>query len=1085
FSLIQSTDGRWSISNPRVEGEIRDFQARLDEAEKLFNVRSLIAISGGLDAILQFLSKVTSNQSTLIIVLERLEKTQEEHSKRILMEEERRRFLEEELRAHIIQNPTYVTQEKHPCDTDTRMEMLDEIRTWIDDISKDTSKNFLWLVGPPGCGKSAIAASIARECKSRDVLGAQLFINRNDSNTTNPNKYFPTVSREIAKQSESVEQHLHDALKGRSFSIETPRQAADLFIHTLTKAAFDKPDRPIVVIFDGLDETHRERLEDTATIFSQLFSKLPDYSNAKVLITSRPEDEILKSFRNTAYRHHVQELAIDIADWSSHRDVKTYLERRLTDIAKKRCLSSAVWPGDDRLEKLVERASGLFIWAVTASNYIDVQLRLRGREVLNNILDQFDNKAMMEINTLYRTILEFAYPETLSNEWTLEIFRRLMGIIIVLRQPKNIRDLQTLLDLRETPESEPVDVKNFVEHLRTLLVTNADDITEGTIPQVHKSFFDFITSSGDHIPKRFRVDIEASNAEMAIVCLFHLTAAYPAVRDTQYASTNSNLKVLSAPALYSLRFGLSHIPQQEDPTLRVITSCSDTGGPSRLNHLLSRSFHRAHLGPLALSIASDHAFVRTSFDRYSLIRNFEDGSAATPISFPLGREALLFSPGGTRLFRPVEKEILCLPQNSYDLSKSSSTIKVPQDWSMLEFSFDGTKVVFGHEDGKLSLHSTDPYRTLLELPKRHQGKIKRLVVSRNWTYIASTSEGPFIHVWDINRGYYINETNSMSHESVVECMAISPNETLLISEGTVSLWNPHTGEQVGDPWKIPYRAGGGIVSIVAFRSCGNIALACCDDSTYVWDVRQASLIIVIPDIHSAIFTPDGSQILYAGWLTFGIYNLAPFLLDSRKTFKPKWTALSPGGNLVVSVAFDGILCWRLDAVKVVGTLLEGGVTSIDVIAFSVDESRIVGAAEDGAVYLWDSNTLELLSSLPDCVHRISSLSFSRGGDYVVATLNDNRLVVLTIKNGVLSVSTGHERINTLRSTEATPFFDINRSPITFGTDAAAPNRRLKNVRWYPNRSDSVVWAYINNHIIRAGKDGTFVVIPVGDAQLCA
>lgn len=1047
-----------------------------------------------------------------------------------MTELERRRFLEEELRAHIIQDPTYVTQNRHPCDSNTRVEMLDEIRTWIDDILKDTSKNFLWLVGPPGCGKSAIAASIARECKSRAILGAQLFINRNDSNTTNPSKYFPTVSREIAKQSESVEQHLHDALKGRSFSIDTPQQAANLFVHTFTKAARNQPDTPIVVIFDGLDETQRERLEDTATIFSQLFSKLPDYPNAKILITSRPEDEILKSFRTAAHRHQIKELAIDITDSSSHRDVKTYLKRRLTEVAKKRCLPSAIWPGDDRLEKLVERSSGLFIWAVTASNYIDARLRLRGREVLNNVLDQFDNKAMMEINTLYRTILEFAYPETLSDAWTLETFRRLMGSIMVLRQPKNIRDLQSLMDLRETPKSEPVDVKNFVEHLRTLLVATPDDITEDTIPQVHKSFFDFITSSGDHIPKRFCVDIEASNAEMALVCLFHIAGAYSTVNDTHYASKNSDLKTLSTPALYSLRFGLSHMPQHQNATLRVITNRSDTGGPSHLDDLLGRSFHPNHAGPLALSIPSDNAFVRTSFDRYSLLWNPEDGLAVTPITFPLGREALLFSPDGTRLFRPVEEEILCLPRNSYDLSKNSSAIKVPRDWSMLEFSFDGSKVVFGHEDGRLSLHSTEPYRTILELPKRHHGKIKRLTMSRNGSYIASTSEGPFIHIWDINGGCYINDTNSMMHESVVECMAISPSETLLIScdnerahiweiptckpksysfvfypggrrsvafspdsqivlggsrEGTVSLWNPYTGEQVGDPWKVPCRASGGIVSIVAFRSCGNIALACCDDSVYVWDVRRASLIKIIPDIHSATFTPDGSQVLYAGWLTFGVYNLAPLLLNSKKTFQPRWTALSPGGNLVVSVAFNETFCWRLDAVKVVGNSLKGGVTAISAIAFSVDESRIAGADEDGALYLWDSKTLELLSYLPDCVPRVSSLSFSQGGDHVVAMLEDNHLVVLTTANGVLSVSVGHERTDTLQNIETAPkstFFDIGISPITFGTDAAAPNRRLKDARWYPSRSDSVVWAYINNHIIRAGNDGGFVVIPVDDAQ---
>ncbi|KAG6884650.1 hypothetical protein C0993_009286, partial [Termitomyces sp. T159_Od127] len=36
-SMQQVNDNRWSISNIEIEGEIRDFEARLNDAEKLFN----------------------------------------------------------------------------------------------------------------------------------------------------------------------------------------------------------------------------------------------------------------------------------------------------------------------------------------------------------------------------------------------------------------------------------------------------------------------------------------------------------------------------------------------------------------------------------------------------------------------------------------------------------------------------------------------------------------------------------------------------------------------------------------------------------------------------------------------------------------------------------------------------------------------------------------------------------------------------------------------------------------------------------------------------------------------------------------
>ncbi|KAG6873046.1 hypothetical protein C0995_003802 [Termitomyces sp. Mi166 len=434
--------------------------------------QSFILISEGLDAI-------HYGQNQIVHAIENLKKAQYEQLKSILEEQERRRFLEDELRAHAVKNITHDSQNKQPCYPGTRREILNEIQAWINDHSKDTSQNFLWLTGPPGCGKSAIAASIVQECERGNIL-IQFFVNRNDLNTTNPNSYFQTLTWELLRSSESLEpglsleHHLHDVLKRREFSVNTPDCAAELFIEAISKATNDAPQAAVVIIFDGLDETAREHLEDTATLFSQLFARLHDHPNAKVLISSRSEDAILKPFRDAIQNGNIKEIQINTSDSNSCRDVKMVLERRLTKIAMRYNLPSAVWPGDHRLEKLAGRASGLFIWAVTASNYIDMRLRHRGTEILQSVLDQFDNQAMTGINTLYREILEFSYPKVITDQWSFETFRRLLGAIIVLREPMTIGDLGDFLDLRESPEGNRVDVKNFVEHLRTLLMNGSE-----------------------------------------------------------------------------------------------------------------------------------------------------------------------------------------------------------------------------------------------------------------------------------------------------------------------------------------------------------------------------------------------------------------------------------------------------------------------------------------------------------------------------------------------------------------------------------------------------------------------------------
>jgi DNA replication protein DnaC len=106
--------------------------------------------------------------------------------------EARRQFLSQILSTHVAANTAYNEQGKYPCDSDTRVDILADIKKWVYDIS-DNSQSFLWLTGDPGSGKSAITASVAQECKEDQILWAQFFINRNLGSTTNPAFYFPSM----------------------------------------------------------------------------------------------------------------------------------------------------------------------------------------------------------------------------------------------------------------------------------------------------------------------------------------------------------------------------------------------------------------------------------------------------------------------------------------------------------------------------------------------------------------------------------------------------------------------------------------------------------------------------------------------------------------------------------------------------------------------------------------------------------------------------------------------------------------------------------------------------------------------------
>ena len=95
----------------------------------------------------------------------------------------------------------------------------------------------------------------------------------------------------------AVSKTISDILKAKPSLLDgmSNDQALKLFVEAMHVACDVEKSRSVVIVIDGLDETRRKSLEDTATIFSGLFKEL-QRSNAKVFISSRTDNEITKPF---------------------------------------------------------------------------------------------------------------------------------------------------------------------------------------------------------------------------------------------------------------------------------------------------------------------------------------------------------------------------------------------------------------------------------------------------------------------------------------------------------------------------------------------------------------------------------------------------------------------------------------------------------------------------------------------------------------------------------------------------------------------------------------------------------------------
>ncbi|KZP32104.1 hypothetical protein FIBSPDRAFT_775527 [Athelia psychrophila] len=583
WATARLSDDRWSsiTHGLAIPKEIEDFKARIASARALFVDISIINVAGGIDMILEEIERVRQNQND---ALKRISnKLDAQEQARLLAEQtrlhaeqqvrEEARLLAEQARLHAEQiqarerylarmlktvaDPTYINQGKLPCGEGTRVEVLAEIMEWKN-AKSDDSQGFLWLTGDPGAGKSAITASIARACKDDGTLWAQFFINRNNVETTDPKLFFPSIARQFIDNSAhpDIAIAIAEALKRQPSIIDgiSLTQASQLFVNTFTIACASNQEQPVVVVIDGLDETDPAKLAETAQIFSQIFSSLSGQTtrNAKVLISSRTDDDIRTPFAKMMDPRHVKHVHLDTSAPSSIRDVSTYLAIQIARIVEENGLNWFEWPGEARMAGLCYQASGLFIWAVTVAKFFQDQIHDLGTECLDDLLDAFSVEGMGDINILYWTVIQLAYRKT-KDPWRFETFRRIVGCVAALKEPLPISAISNLLYLRRDASSSPVDVIKFFRQTRTVLVAGADAVDGKTVPRLHKSFFEFITS--EHAESHFRVDLHHASGELAL----------QSIRQLGGISKRGASK--SAPdtpeSRYALRFWGSHLGQAE------------------------------------------------------------------------------------------------------------------------------------------------------------------------------------------------------------------------------------------------------------------------------------------------------------------------------------------------------------------------------------------------------------------------------------------------------------------------------------------------------------------------------------------
>ncbi|KAJ7196470.1 hypothetical protein GGX14DRAFT_574797 [Mycena pura] len=369
------------------------------------------------------------------------------------------------------------------CHPETRTKMLDVLWKWTSGTEPPTRGTFgsylkkpsspiLWLHGPAGAGKSAIAQSICQKLEEEARLGASFFFKRGHSSRGHAKRLCATIAYQLALLLPDMKRHISQSVENDPSLVDKSLeiQLQKLIIEPLRQmGATATPG--LVVVIDGLDECKDPNIQQRILL---LISRAVDKQQLPIrfLVASRPEPHICEIFSGALNGIHCP---VNVEQ--SFEDVRRYLLdefTRIHDEHKTMAMVPYPWPSQKMVDDLVQKSSGYFIYASTVVKFIDNKNCRPGErlEVITGLKEPDSGSPFATLDRLYTEILSQVHARPL----VLKILTVILAGLELL--PSYIDQLFEL---------EPGDVLLALRDLHSVI-----KITENCLDFYHNSFHDFL-----------------------------------------------------------------------------------------------------------------------------------------------------------------------------------------------------------------------------------------------------------------------------------------------------------------------------------------------------------------------------------------------------------------------------------------------------------------------------------------------------------------------------------------------------------------------------------------------------------------
>lgn len=306
------------------------------------------------------------------------------------------------------------------------MQYITRVTAWAQTPPAERQFRVMWMQGPAGVGKSAIAQSCAEQVGTK--LAAAFFFSR-PHNRDISTRLFPSIAYQLTRKypayREKLDQILFDdrTLVDKSLAV----QFRELILTPLEELQEEGESVEEGIIFiDGLDKCAGE--EAQCTIIDLISASVRDRATPFIwAFFCRPEPRVVAQFRAA----HVHDLCWPLKIRVSHEadaDIELYLK----DAFQKICVqydipSAASWPSEEDIRELVERSVGLFIYPTSVVRYVGDGGPLGPEEQLRLVLQlpsRVSGRPWSHLDAFYILIMEQIPKDMLPYTLELLLFHR-------------------------------------------------------------------------------------------------------------------------------------------------------------------------------------------------------------------------------------------------------------------------------------------------------------------------------------------------------------------------------------------------------------------------------------------------------------------------------------------------------------------------------------------------------------------------------------------------------------------------------------------------------------------------------------